>query len=681
MLSNHFSSLAGDGTLYFGFPILHAAEGALHVDALVISPQFGLMAFVDATATNSPDHVFAIQDSIAVALEDKLRQNPALRSRRNLVFEYRVIAVTQSLDDPVHEITTIELLQQRLPSLYRSIPEELVPAIRATIEDLIVVKRRTPRTTSNPASLGATLAKIDSKISDLDETQREIALSYTNGPERIRGLAGSGKTIIIALKAALLHIENPDWQIAIVFYTRSLYQQFRELVSRLCYSKGVEPNWNNLLVLHAWGGSQRSGLYYLACKTHGVSPVTFEEARLRNPSAPFHYACQSFLQKVGVDRIKPTYDAILIDEAQDLDQPFFPLAFGLAKEPKRVTYAYDELQNLSDAQMAPPEELFGLNERGDFRISTHQLSDKILYRCYRNTPWALTIAHALGFGIYRKTPAPLVQFFHDTNLWRDIGYEVVKGDLRAGSKVSLRRSTSSYPSFMIELIKEGSAASTHAFDSAEQQIVYVANRLEKLMREEELGYRDFLIVLPNPRTARSESGMVLKILGENGIPAHVVGQDSSPDEVFVDGSIAIANVFRAKGNEAPYVFVINAHHCYEGWQLAKRRNALFTAITRSKAWVEICGVGDPMVKLGEEVKAVFDNKFELTFIVPTEEELSRIKKIHRDRSAEEIKLFSELSEALGNIRKLLAPGVDLEDLEYALSPEEMEALKRIANLQ
>ena len=40
------------------------------------------------------------------------------------------------------------------------------------------------------------------------------------------------------------------------------------------------------------------------------------------------------------------YDAVLIDEAQDLPQPFFELVYRHLKEPKRIMWAYDELQNL-----------------------------------------------------------------------------------------------------------------------------------------------------------------------------------------------------------------------------------------------------------------------------------------------------------------------------------------------
>ena len=43
--------------------------------------------------------------------------------------------------------------------------------------------------------------------------------------------AGSGKTIVLALKVAYLHAHHPDWTIAVTFNTRSLKGQFERLIN------------------------------------------------------------------------------------------------------------------------------------------------------------------------------------------------------------------------------------------------------------------------------------------------------------------------------------------------------------------------------------------------------------------------------------------------------------------
>ena len=73
--------------------------------------------------------------------------------------------------------------------------------------------------------------------------------------------------------------------------------------------------------------------------------------------------------------------------------------------------------------------------------------------------------------------------------------------------------------------------------------------------------------------------------------------DTTPDVFFAENeeSVAFTGIYRAKGNEAAMVYVINSDLCYDStFELAKKRNQLFTAITRSKAWVRVLGVGENM---------------------------------------------------------------------------------------
>ena len=55
------------------------------------------------------------------------------------------------------------------------------------------------------------------------------------------------------------------------------------------------------------------------------------------------------------------------------------------------------------------------------------------------------------------------------------------------------------------------------------------------------------------------------------------------------------------------VYVINAHDCYESFlpaELTVARNQLFTAITRSKAWVRVLGIGKRMEMLIKEYERI-----------------------------------------------------------------------------
>ncbi|MGZ8996644.1 MAG: hypothetical protein ACXW3P_09170, partial [Rhodospirillales bacterium] len=70
------------------------------------------------------------------------------------------------------------------------------------------VRRRVDDPAKKPAA--AALSNLEEEIARFDSQQRYVALTNLACPQRIRGLAGSGKTVILAMKAALAHIEKPS---------------------------------------------------------------------------------------------------------------------------------------------------------------------------------------------------------------------------------------------------------------------------------------------------------------------------------------------------------------------------------------------------------------------------------------------------------------------------------------
>ena len=364
------------------------------------------------------------------------------------------------------------------------------------------------------------------------------------------------------------------------------------------------------------------------------------------------------------------YDAILIDEAQDLPVSFFKMVYKMTHQPKRIIWAYDELQKLSESAIPTVDQLFGSDAQGEPIVklvnseNTPQ-QDIVLPICYRNTPWALALAHGLGLGTSRQ--GGLVQSFDDPSLWTDIGYRIVDGEFQKGSTVTLERGPDSYPSYFPELLTQDDAISSHQFTDAEEQARWVANSIGANLDDDELELDDILIVLPDAYTAKSQAAIVLEALSNQGINGHHVGVTTSQDEIFKPDSIAIANIFRSKGNESPMVYIMNAQHCAEGRGLTTRRNILFTAITRSRGWVRICGWGSRMNDLRTEIESIRDNNFRLKFRIPTDEELEDIRQIHRDLTASERARANEAERGLRSFIEALERGeITMTDLPMQL---------------
>ncbi len=104
------------------------------------------------------------------------------------------------------------------------------------------------------------------------------------------------------------------------------------------------------------------------------------------------------------------------------------------------------------------------------------------------------------------------------------------------------------------------------------------------------------------------------------------------------------------------VYFANSHECYDGVQLAKKRNTLFTGITRSRAWVRACGVGTKSTRLKEEFQQVVAAKYQLNFDYPSAEQIQQIRKIHRDRSEDEQRQINKKITAFSDVIEMVRSG-------------------------
>lgn len=679
-----------DAVLYVGYPILTTADETIVADAMLISPRCGVVLFDIIEEGQRPSEVFwreraAAQTKLYLSLESRLIAEPLLCSGRRLavpieIFTFAAIEMPGVPKVDSITLTTPESLAEAIrtrPTMDRAYLRPLNGLLQR-VKTIKPPKKR--ESVTREGSRGAAIKAIESAINELDWWQNRAAIETPDGPQRIRGLAGSGKTIVLALKAAYLHAFFPDWTIGVTFYTQSLYEQFEDLIRRFAYQHlNTEPDWSKVRILHAWGSYRRPGVYSEIASSYRVEgrDLAYGKAKYGSRKA-FEGICEELLQIVEKDPGREMFDALLIDEAQDLPTSFFRLAFHVTRAPKRIVWAYDEMQNLGDFTMESPPRLFGLTRSGAPKVQElvnqegrpHQ--DIILPVCYRNSPWVLAVAHALGFGIYRADG--LIQMFDEPELWADIGYEVVDGQLAPGKDVTVSRRANASPSFFSDHLKPEDSVVCRCFDTQDEQIAWVVDDICENLRGQDLEANDFLVILADPLTVATEAAPLMAALKARSIESHIAGVTFSRDSFFVEGSVAISGIYRAKGNEAPMVYVLNSEYCFDGPELIRRRNILFTAITRSRAWVRICGCGPEMKSLAAEVDAVARNGYRLSFPVPTEEQLAALRRIHRDMTAAERRRIANHADALISFARDMERGVIDKD---ALPKEVMQRLYRL----
>jgi superfamily I DNA and RNA helicase len=267
-----------EGTLYIGYPIIGTPEGSFPIDALFVSASKGLVLFNLIEGRTLGEYETA-QDEAYNKIQAKLLQHQSLIRRRQLLVKIHTVTFAPAVaqvgqradgEHPVCDaeslIETVDLLEDSDPSVFE--------ALVAVIQAISTLRRgRKRRELRSATSKGAKIKALEESIANLDTQQSAAVVETFPGVQRIRGLAGSGKTIVLALKVAYLHARHPDWLIAVTFHTRSLKKQFENLITTFVLEQtNEEPDWDKVRIINAWGapgGKDRSGIYYEFCRDHG----------------------------------------------------------------------------------------------------------------------------------------------------------------------------------------------------------------------------------------------------------------------------------------------------------------------------------------------------------------------------------------------------------------------------
>ncbi|MEC4806350.1 MAG: pentapeptide repeat-containing protein [Jaaginema sp. PMC 1079.18] len=500
---------------------------------------------------------------------------------------------------------------------------------------------------------GQILHQIRDRLSLLDTHQDRIAKQIPPGPQRIRGIAGSGKTVVLCQKAALMHLKYPQWQIALVFFSRSLYPIITaQLDSWLRHFSQNQVSYNpknrNLRVLHAWGGKRKPGFYSLICREAGIDPLTANQTPSSQPHESLAEACCDLLQKAA---IPPLFDAILIDEGQDLvvdtckyegKQPFYWLAYQALRpadpahpSQRRLIWAYDEAQSLQSLAIPSARELFGDDlghlVSGEYRNGIAKT--EILDRCYRTPHAILTAAHAIALGLLR--PHRMLTGLTHSQEWQAWGYETQpQGQFLPGQTVTIQRPLSHSP-HPIEQLWGQDYLQFQVFASRHQELSNLAQNIIQNLRYDGLRpSREILvIILGSHYESKKLETQVANFLIQQGIEIYIPGTadynliqidktNYHPNRFWCEGAITISRIHRAKGHEADMVYLVGLDYLAQAESNLHLRNQLLVGLTRARGWVNISGIG--AYPLYAELRQVLHcrDKFTFSYQNPPQREIT-----------------------------------------------------------
>lgn len=489
--------------------------------------------------------------------------------------------------------------------------------------------------------------------SPIDLQQDRIAKTIPPGPQRIRGLAGSGKTVLLAQKAAAMHLKYPDWDIAFVFFSRSLYDQITKWVD---YWLRVQSNGDvtladarhKLRILHAWGAREQPGFYRLLAENVNVDPLAVGHIPKRFAYGKgLIYACKRLLEAAEEQQLNlEFFDAVLIDEGQDLvselddlryeeRQALYWLAYqslrpvraqpGLmddviptSKPLRRLIWAYDEAQSL-DSLIIPDtrtvfghswEEVFGAGRQYSGGIG----KSEVMKVCYRVPGPTLVAAHALGMGLLR--PGGMLSGPTRKADWENLGYHV-EGDFRTRSLVTLSRPEKNSPHPLPSLTSDPLVSFTSHVDR-DEEVSALVRLVQRDIAEGLDPSRHILIVhlgtegiLTSIHKAFRAAGLTYYCAGKPQ-PNQVYGK-GNPNDFWHPGAVTVTGIHQVKGNEAESVYVVGLDKVAADEDDVHLRNHLFVAMSRSKGWVHLSGVNVAATPLGAEVSEVIRQGTTLRF--------------------------------------------------------------------
>ena len=476
------------------------------------------------------------------------------------------------------------------------------------------------------ASIGHQIDRKNLQLKKLTKEQEDLAFSpnLLRGPKVIRGVAGSGKTVVLANAVAeafvratneatpdLFGSQRPLPEILVLCYNRVLAVYILELIRQCFDARKPRSEWifpaSHLKVMnidrYAFDLAQRSKTRY---NRESVSETV-----------------SNILGAGPADRSK--YQFIFIDEGQDIDLEWYSLIRELAKENgdtgKSIIVFYDEAQNLygtkrpGTGDLPAWKELLGEvpNPRG---LST------IMRVGHRNTNQVLSLSFNLLLGGFAEEDPQMLEFsgineYTKLTIPEDVSLDHPRKGSVCVEKIDNRQYRVNFA------VHDGPPPDVNAFNDEREMLAERAKEIEHTIHPDKgnVDKKDVLVMVPEKRHVKKVSDALAAL----GIPAHIPvnlysnkkgnggeNKTKQPDPrdlpFFQDNKITVSTIKSAKGHTA-HVCHVAFVHALDGDGLTKERKCenraqLHVACTRSSLLLGLWGTRCPLMNEAEKARTV-----------------------------------------------------------------------------
>ena len=409
----------------------------------------------------------------------------------------------------------------------------------------------------------------------LTELQQRLTSSvWDDGPRLLRGVAGSGKTVVLATQAARmierLHKKNADLfgvdaqplPVLAVCFNRTLVPFIRQRIE-MAYRQRTEEGLpeKSLLVTHF------NTLLYLLNRRGFCGYYRIKDVPDPGDRALKYLADLRSLTGERRDQLlNGLFHGIYVDEGQDFHEHDYRVLLELSartesRQPRMFVF-YDDAQNLYGLQRPTWSDL-GLELRG---------RSVVMDECFRNTRQIVEPAFNVLLGVHADDPQSVrTRSFADVQTLKD-------KDLIKFQDRHLRVCFSS---------REGDPSSFSLFDNEHEEAQHVAERCEQLMSEDSLLPQDIFVLTFKRSRASKLATAISRRLGDNRVRCPF--EEAEKDDLAIQpDKITVSTVASAKGYDAPYVIVASVQDFPED---VEGRVSLYVACTRAREWLDVNAVG------------------------------------------------------------------------------------------
>jgi superfamily I DNA and RNA helicase len=470
------------------------------------------------------------------------------------------------------------LVKEQLSKQHRSMPidDEQFDRVRGVFGDSAVINtmRRTREVPIEECSIGGMIEEAEGTEKNLSLEQQELSRLPVGGhPRVVRGVAGSGKSIVLANMVARylrrrfaessenLELKKP--RVGVVCFNRSLVP-FLVAKIRDAFGDGFDAQAKACLtVCHL----------ELAYKGLPIPYVRFDQVSASERAAYYRSQLTSLKSHDPTKYDSILCDTMFLDEGQDFvpEEHMFLLDLvrpdPLTSERPLIIF-YDNAQNVY-ARPQPTWANIGIDvARGD--------RSKVMKQCFRNSRQILELAFNV---IYGSQASYVVR----TRTFLDLE------TLRANSLIT---ETPGYVKVHFAE-REGAPPILKSFLSQFEKLTWMAEEIKRLVVEEYVRISDILVLFRLDYGFKELPALVTDKLGPENIRGflHVYGKSLDKDSYLVrEDHLTLSTIASAKGYDAPIVFLADVDR-FEG--TPEDRALFYVGATRAKHQLYLLGVTKP----------------------------------------------------------------------------------------